>query len=49
MPHYYPIWIAAGGHNVVRRGPDCESPVPRPGGRGQNLNPTAAAVGNQGR
>jgi len=20
--HYYPIWIAVGGHNVIRRGPD---------------------------
>lgn len=23
MPVYYPLWIAAGGHHTIRRGPDC--------------------------
>ena len=26
MRTYYPVWIAAGGQNVIRRGPDCATP-----------------------
>lgn len=27
MPLYYPLWIAVGGHNVIRRGPDGATPA----------------------
>jgi len=42
---YFPVWVATGGHNVIRRGPDCTRPAEAAGIIKQKLANGFASLG----